>query len=125
MAAVMLAEGDTSILIIEYALTTHGLLLKPVSDQYIQTGGAPFHLLKEHDCKLIINTKLTNLEDKPMSHFVAWEGKIITNHPQSIIVNNTSDHRNPEMSNLFFKKIYPKTKFLSWHITSVYQLILN
>ena len=69
MAAVMPAEGDTSILTIEHALTTHVLLLKPVSGQCIQADGAPFHLLKEHDCKLIITIKLANLEDKP---FPTW-----------------------------------------------------
>jgi hypothetical protein len=37
-------------------------------------------------------------------------------------VNNTYDRTNPEKSKLAFAKLFPKTEFQSWQITSVYRL---
>ena len=124
MAASMPAQGDTSVSHIKNALATHGLLLKAVNGKYLQTGGAPFHLLKESNCKLIIHIKLIQ-EGETLSHFVAWDGKIITDKPKSSMVNSSSDRRNAKMSNLVFEKLFPKSEFSSWQITAVYQLILN
>ena len=63
--------GDTSINNTSDALAKNGLILEHVGAKYIQKGRAPFHLLQEHDYRLSVNVKLTNLEGKTMSHFMA------------------------------------------------------
>ena len=123
IASSMPAEGDTSILNISNALAAHGLLLERVSEKYIRKGGAPFHLLQEHDCRLVINIKLTNIEGRTISHFVAWDGKVIYDRPFTSMVNKTKDRTYPEISKMAFAKLYPKSEFTSWQITSVYQLV--
>jgi hypothetical protein len=122
MLMAMPAEGDTSVADISNALAAHGLSLVPVSGQYIKKGGAPFHLLQERHCKLVINIRLTDLDGDPISHFVAWDGECIHDRPYLSKINNTYDRTNPEKSKLAFAKLFPKTEFKSWQITSVYQL---
>jgi hypothetical protein len=57
-----------------------------------------------------------------MSHFVAWDGECIHDRPYISKVNNTYDRTNPEKSKLAFAKLFKKTDFASWQITSVYRL---
>jgi hypothetical protein len=97
----MPAEGDTSVSDLTNALATHGLSLFPVSGEYIKKGGAPYHLLQEHQCKLVINLRLTDLDGVSMSHFVAWDGDCIHDRPYTSKVNNTYDRTNPEKSKLW------------------------
>ena len=122
MVTAMPAEGDTSVADLANALAAHGLSLVPVSGEYIKKGGAPFHLLQEHQCKLVINLRLTDLDGDPMSHFVAFDGECIHDRPYLSKVNNTYDRTNPEKSKLAFAKLFKKTEFKSWQITSVYRL---
>ena len=122
MVTAMPAEGDTSVADLANALAAHGLSLVPVSGEYIKKGGAPFHLLQEHQCKLVINIRLTDLDGDPMSHFVAWDGECIHDRPYLSKVNNTYDRTNPEKSKLAFAKLFKTTEFKSWQITSVYRL---
>ena len=119
----MPTEGDTSMMNITDALATNGLMLKQVNAKYIRKGGAPFHILQERECRMIISVKLTNLEGMTMSHFVAWDGKVIYDRPFTSNVNNIRDRANPERSNMVFAKLYPKSEFKSWQITTVYQLM--
>ena len=63
----MPGEGDTSILNIKDALAAQDLQLERVTGKYIKKGGAPYHLLQEHNCRLIINIKLTNQKKQTMS----------------------------------------------------------
>ena len=58
-----------------------------------------------------------------MFHFVAWDGKVIYDQPFNSKVNKTKDCTYPEMSKMAFAKLYAKSKFTSWQITSVYQLV--
>ena len=58
-----------------------------------------------------------------MFHFVVWDGKVIYNEQFASKVNKTQDCTNTEMSKMAFAKIYPKSEFTSWQITSVYQLV--
>ena len=58
-----------------------------------------------------------------VSHFVAWDGKIIWYRPDYVKVNTTSDRATVEGSNDVFKKLYHKKRFLSWQITNVFQLL--
>ena len=58
-----------------------------------------------------------------MSHFVAWDGNIIYDKPQSSKVNNSHDRNRRIMSELAFGKLFPKTKFRDWQITQVWQLV--
>ena len=122
LASSMPVEGDTSIWDITKALASHGLMLERVSGKYILKGGAPFHLLQEHDCRLVIHIKLTNLKSETWSHFVGWDGSVIYDRPFTSKVNNTRDRTNPEASKMAFAKLYPKAEFSSWQITSVFKL---
>ena len=86
-------------------------------------GGAPFHILQEHKCRMIINIKLTSLEGLTMSHFVAWDGKVIYDRPFTSHVSKIRDRESPEKSNMAFARLYPKSEFKNWQITTVYQLV--
>jgi len=123
--AEMPPEGDTSIKCVNIALSKHGMVLERTSAQYNQRGGWPYHLFKERECKLKLNIKLGSLEDKSAfaSHFVAWDGKVISDRPHCMKVNGTSDRANPESSKSVFERLYHKKAFSSWQITNVYRLI--
>ena len=81
------------------------------------------HLLKELDCNIIVNIKLTNSKGETMSHFVAWDGNFIYDKPFSSKVNNSHDRTSRIMSKLAFGKLYPKPKFREWQITQVFELV--
>ena len=76
--------------------------------------GGAFHLLQEHDCRLVIKVKLTNLEDRTMYHFVAWDGNEIYNQPFNSKVNKSDDRTNTAMSKMVFTKLYPSSEFVNW-----------
>jgi hypothetical protein len=118
----MPAEGDTSVADITNALAAHGMSLAPASGDHIKKGDAPYHLLQERQCKLVINLRLTDLDGDPMSHFVAFDGDCIHDRPYLSKVNNTYDRTNPEKNKLAFGKLFKKTEFQSWQVTSVYRL---
>ena len=115
----MLVEGDTSIFHIANILSDHGLSLERISGKYNRKGEASCHLLKENYCKLIVNIRLTDLKGNILSHFVAWNGKDIIDHPNSSKMNDTTDRTNPEKNRLAFAKLFPRI-FLLLQITSVY-----
>ena len=114
IATSMPMEGDTSVFDMTNALASHGLMLERVSGKYIRQYGAPFHLLQEHDCSLVIHIKLTDLKCRTMSHFVAWDGNVIYDKPFNNKINETQDRANPERSKMVFSKLYPKSEFSSW-----------
>ena len=60
-----------------------------------------------------------------MSHFVAWDGKVIYDQPFTSKVNETKDRTYPEMTNIAFAKLNPKSECTSWQIASMYQLVLH
>ena len=122
MESKLAPEGDTSIESVNEALTEFGMVLRPVTGQYRKEGGLPYHLLQEHDCKLVINIKLTNTQGQTMNHSVAWDGNIIHDHPKICIVNRTTDREYWDSSNAVFHKLYPKKFFSSWQITNVFLL---
>jgi hypothetical protein len=121
MVTAMPTEGDTSVADLANALAAHGLSLVPVSGEYIKKGGAPFNLLQEHQCKLVINIRLT-LGGDAISHFVAFDGECIHDRPYLSKVNNPDDRTNAEKSQRAFGTLFKKTEFQSWQITSVYRL---
>ena len=122
----MPAKGDTSIACTNVALARHGMVLERATSQYNQRGGLPYHLMKECECRLVINIKLGVIARKTMfaSHFVAWDGKVVWDRPHSVKVNGTSDRATMKGSNNVFKRLCHKKKFLSWQITNVYWLSL-
>ena len=111
-------EGDTSTKNIKHALADNILILVRVGSKYIRKGGAPFHLLKELNCRIIVNIKLTNSKGETMSHFVAWNGNVIYDKPFS-----SKDRTSWIMSQLAFGKFYAKTQFREWQMTQVYELV--
>ena len=120
----MPATGDTSIRCANNALAKHGMEPKRASSAYNQREGTPYHLLKDRQYNLIINIKLGDLHHGTgfSSHFVAWDGKTIWDHPDSVRVNFTSNHATLNICNLVFKKLY-HMRCSSWQITNVYQLV--
>ena len=116
-------EGDTSVKDIKQALADSGLILVRVGGKYIRKGGAPLHLLKEIDCNIIVNIKLTNSKGGNISHFVAWDGNFIYDKPFSSKVNNSHDRTSRIMSKLAFGKLYPRPKFIEWLMTQVFELV--
>ena len=81
------------------------------------------YLLKEIDCNIIVNIKLTNSKGETMSHCVAWDGNFIYDKPFSSKVNNSHNRTSRIMSKLAFGKLYPKPKFREWQITQVFELV--
>ena len=123
----MPAEGDTSIACANVALARHGMVLERATSQYNQRGGLPYHLMKECECRLVINIKLGVIARKTLfaSHFVAWDGKVVWDRPHSVKVNDTSDRTTIEGSRDVFGRLYHKKQFSSWQITNVYRLSLR
>ena len=123
VASSMPPVGDTPIISANIALKAHGMILELVSNEYHKKGGAAFHLVQECQCRLIVNIKLTNNKKQIISHFVAWDGKTIHDRPYMSVVNNTYDRAHKEGSNNVFGKLYKKSVFHSWQITSIYRLV--
>ena len=113
--------GDMEISHADKALAQHHMYLERVTHEYNKRGGHPYHLFKEHECKLIVLVKLTNTKKQCMNHCIAWDGITVHDHPFSIKVNNTYDRRKHLAKNVF-KKLYPKNQFHSWQITNVFRL---
>ena len=124
ISSAMPADGDTSISDIKNALAEYGLMLEQVNSRFIKKGGAAFYLLQERDCRLVINITLTNIKGRKMSHFVAWDGNEIFDRPHTSRVSQIKDRANHEASKLAFGKLYPRTEFKTWQITSVFQLVV-
>ena len=116
-------DGDTSIMKVEKALATHGLILNRVNARYIKKHGAPYNLLQERECRLIIGIKLTSLDGRPMIHFVGWDRAVIYGRPFASVVSEFRDRSSAGMSNSVFDKLYEKTEFRDWQITAVYELV--
>ena len=108
---------------IKDALAAQHLQLERVTQKYIKKGGAPYHLLQEHNCRLIINIKLTNQKKQTMPRFVAWDGKTVHDHPYVIRVNKTTDRTDPTKSKMVFQQLYKKEGFHSFQVTNVFMLV--
>jgi hypothetical protein len=121
VASSMPKEGDTPISSASKALMPHGIYLHPISKKYHQLGGPEFNLLQEKDCRLIINVKLTNVKKQHMYHFVAWDGKVVHDDPQSVSVE-ALDRATSKTCRAVFDKLYKKDEFHSWQICSVYEM---
>ena len=118
----MPSQGDTSISHANNALASHGMVLNRASKRYIREGGAPFHLLQERKCRLVIQIKLTNHDNQKMCHFVSWDGHTIHDSPYNSKVNDTFDRASKKGSDNVFEKMY-RRDFKNWQITNVYDLL--
>jgi len=123
MASSMPSEGDTKVEKMRCALEGSDLELKQVNNKFLKKGGAPYHLFKEDDCRIIIRLRLTDLMGRIIWHFVAWDGDVIFDYPYSNKINMRRDRASPEASNLAFGRLYPKTEFEDWQVTRVYELV--
>ena len=63
------------------------------------------------------------LHEEIMFHFVAWDGEMVHDKPYNNIIDRKKDLASKEANKMAFEKLYPKTEFLSWQITAVYQLV--
>jgi hypothetical protein len=118
----MPSQGDTSISHANNALASHGMVLNRASKRYMREGGAPFHLLQERKCRLVIQIKLTNHDNQKMCHFVSWDGHTIHDSPYNSKVNDTFDRASNKGSDNIFEKMY-RRDVKNWQITNVYDLL--
>ena len=123
LQASMLSQGDSSIERANVCLQNHNLVLRRVTKRYNLGGSMVFHLFQEQSCSLIIHLKLVDKKDKTLValHFVAWDGRIIHEHPKSARVNLSTD-RTREHCKDVFHRLYHKSHYSSWQITNVYSL---
>jgi len=115
-------QGDTSISHAIDALESHGMVLNRASKRYIKEGGAPFHLLQERKCRLVIQIKLVNHDNQRMSHFVSWDGHTLHDYPHNSKVNDTFNRTSKKGCDNVFAKMY-RRDFKNWQITNVYYLL--
>lgn len=118
----MPAEEDTSALDIQGALLTNGMQLKCVNKRFHKKGGLPeFFLLKEEECRLFVAIKLTNRECVSWCHFVAWDGKVIHDIPNSCNVDLESNRAKKGNKDVF-KKLFPEEEFPLADVGTVFEL---
>ena len=104
------------------ALARQCFKLISVGGSYHKKNGAPFHLLQEYRCQLVINIILVNIKQQTMSHFIAWDGSRL--HDQGYVsIVNTIDRSNEEESNKVFEELYNKRNILSWQTSKVHELV--
>lgn len=123
MLAAMPPEGDTSVDDISGALSSHGLKLVPVTDQYDKTGGRVFNILQEHKCQLILDLKLVSQEGDKMYHSVGYDGQVVHDHPHNININRVSDRLDKRCAEGVFDKLYKEQEnFKDWDVLRVWRL---
>ena len=119
--ACMPAEGNTSIGQIEGALVRNRIWVERVTKAYLKKGGAPFYLFQRGKCQLIVMIKLTNHAGETVRHFVAWDGRVIHDHPYSCEIA-LADRLNPESSKLAFGKLFPRRQFAEVQVVGVFEV---
>ena len=118
----MMTPGeDTSVKNIESTLTKQNMSLEYARGKYKVEGGY-VNLLRETKCRLIIQMKLCNLENKTISHYVAWDGVTIFDKPTSRVIDRDRDLASKNASKMAFGSLFPRSEFKSWQIYAVYQL---
>ena len=90
--------------------------------EYFKKGHTAAHLLlQERTCKLVVHVHLTDADENKISHFVAWDGSTVIDHPYNVKVNSSSDRSSPVKSQEAFDKLF-KRYYKKWQITSVHRL---
>jgi hypothetical protein len=124
ITSMMAPQGDTSVATVNTVLTSHGMVLERDNCPYICDGGAPYNLLQLKECRLVVKLKLKDHADREIDHFVAWDGKVIHDHPCSVRVNDSSDRKKVNCKKIFWKLLL-KTDFKKWQITNIYRLVTH
>ena len=120
--AAMPKDRDAAPLDLRIELCRLGLSLERATPNYVKKGHAPAHLLlQERTCKLVVHVRLTDADENRISHFVAWDGSTVIDHPYNVRVNSTSDRSSPIKSQEAFDKLF-KRYYKRWQITSVHRL---
>ena len=123
--AVMPKERDTSPNDLKDALSRLGLCLKRVTREYKKVDCLPSYLLlKEEKCKLVIHVNLTDADGNAISHFIAWDGTTVFDHPFNLRINKTTDRMSESNSQQAFEKLFTRS-YLVWNITSVFRLCID
>ena len=104
----MPVEGNTMIKDVSPALARQCFKLISVGGSYHKKNGAPFHLLQEYQCQIVINIILVNLKQQTMYHFIVWDDSHLYDQGYVSIVN-TRDRSNEEESS---KVILAQNKML-------------
>lgn len=123
--AVMPKERDASPNDLKDTLSRLGLCLKRVTGEYKKVDCLPSYLLlKEEKCKLVIHVNLTDADGNAISHFIAWDGTTVFDHPYNLRINKTTDRMNESNSQQAFEKLFTRS-YLAWNITSVFRLCID
>ena len=88
----MPSQGGTSISHANNALASHGMISNQPSKRYIRERWAPFHLLQERKCRLVIQIKLINHDKQRMSHLVYRDGHTILDYSHNSKVSDIFNH---------------------------------
>ena len=81
------------------------------------------HVLNKKHCRLVIRLKLKNLNNEDISHFIAWDGNILYNNPNNNIIDRDKDLGSNHACKMAFGILFPRTEFLSWQITTAFELL--
>ena len=123
--AVMPKERDASPNDLKDTLSRLGLCLKRVTGEYKKVDCLPSYLLlKEEKCKLVIHVNLTDADGNAISHFIAWDGTTVFDHPYNLRINKTTEHMSESNSQQAFEKLFTRS-YLAWNITSVFRLCID
>ena len=120
--ASMPPTGDTPISVATRVLSQYGIGLQTVTSMYHhRSGGIAYNVIQEHQCKLILRIKLTNLGNGVSYHVVAWDGTFIYDRPVMSKVSPINDRKTVARARAVFSKLY--RKFKDWRIIHVYKLV--
>ena len=117
-------EGDTSTASIDTHLRQFGLVLTPVSSQFLGVkGGAELALLQRGSGAFVVQLRITtdNSDKKPDLHFVSFDGRFVKDNSRTAKVKEIepADRATPAAARAVFNSLFPGLKVV---ISAVYQL---
>ena len=117
-------EGDTSTASIDTHLRQFGLVLTPVSSQFLGVkGGAELALLQRGSGAFVVQLRITtdNSDKKPDLHFVSFDGRFVKDNSRTAKVKEIepADRATPPAARAVFNSLFPGLKVV---ISAVYQL---
>ena len=124
LKACMPDEGDTTTASIDTHLRQFGLVLAPVSSQFLAVkGGAELALLQRGSGAFVVQLRITtdNSDKKPDLHFVSFDGRFVKDNARTAKVKEIepADRTTPAAARAVFNSLFPGLKVV---ISAVYQL---
>ena len=124
LKACMPDEGDTTTASIDTHLRQFGLVLAPVSSQFLAVkGGGEMALLQRGSGAFVVQLRITtdNSDKKPDLHFVSFDGRFVKDNARTAKVKEIepADRTTPAAARAVFNSLFPGLKVV---ISAVYQL---